>query len=73
MHSLVFPRTKSSFAQRAITLHKSDHRSLCTHKHYIDKHTHTETKKNLRTRSHTPANLLNFAELLLVLCYIGSY
>lgn len=25
MHALVFPRTKSGFAQRAITLHKSDH------------------------------------------------
>lgn len=33
MCSLLFPRKKPSFFQRAISLHKSDHRSVCTYEH----------------------------------------
>lgn len=49
--SVLFSRTKSSFAQRAISLHKSDHRSLCTQKQ--EKHTLTEinAQKELRVLS----------------------
>lgn len=68
MCSLLFPRTKSSLAQRAISLHKSDHRSLGTYKH---KHTatHTVTKTNVKKNLWTlkRSNFLGFTGLAVVL------